>query len=263
VPHRLRVARRAGVGRPDEVDEACRGEHGEGLAAGQQVEVAADDDQVVGFADGVDEAGDPLRLRAPARGVGLAAPVAQAVQVDDGHRASGARLDEPQRHGRAGTVVARPLVVLGESAVHGRRPGADDHQTVGDERAQPERLPVPTAVVAGDRPGVAGDEQGLVVRQQGTHVREEACALRQGSLAVGEGRPAGQTGCRGDLLQADHVERRLVEPSGELVVHRATPGVEGGDEHLGNVATGREKLAHEASGGAHRPACVTDAAFGY
>ena len=109
--------------------------------------------------------GDPLGLRTSVGGVGFASSVAQAVHVDDGDRTSGCRLDEPQRQRNAWTVVAGPLVVLGESPVHVRRLSSDDRQAVGDERAQPERLLVAATVVAGDRPAVAGDEQRLVVGQ--------------------------------------------------------------------------------------------------
>jgi hypothetical protein len=76
VPDGFRVPGRACVGCSDEVDEPDGGEQGEGAAVGQQVQVAADDDQVVGFADGLDEVGDPLGLRPSVGRVGLASPVA-------------------------------------------------------------------------------------------------------------------------------------------------------------------------------------------
>jgi hypothetical protein len=90
-----------------------------------------------------------------------------------------ARFHESQCQRDAGSVVAWPVVVLREAAVHVRRLGPDDHEVVGDERAKPERLPMTAAVVAGDRPGVAGDEQRVVPRQQRTHVGEEIRPLRQ------------------------------------------------------------------------------------
>ncbi len=127
MPYRFRVPRRTGVGCSDQVDEADRAQDGEGLAVGQQVEVAADDDQVVGLADGFHEVGDPLGLRTPVGGVGFAASVAQAVHVDDRDRTSGSRLDEPQRQRNAWTIVAGPLVVRGEGPVHVRRLSSDDH----------------------------------------------------------------------------------------------------------------------------------------
>ena len=106
VPYRLDVARAAGVGGADQIDEACFAEDVERFAVRQQVEIAAQDGEVAGLADVGDQRGEAFGLGSSGRGVVLALGVTQPVNLDDGDGSCPALEREPRRE-----RVARPTAI--------------------------------------------------------------------------------------------------------------------------------------------------------
>lgn len=223
------ISRSPGIGGANQVNQGEVAENRERLTRGEQIQVAAQDHEIIPPLSPFHEANEPVRLCATSRRVSFATRVAETMDVDDRHSPCRGMVVQADSLRISGTI-GWPHRVGCESPMDKLRVVSDNGDPVVDEQGDAEVLVV-DSTRSFNRPRIASNKQAPVIWHGPLNIAEQVSPLGQSSLAVVKGRPAFKSRCSCHLLEAQDISIALRQPFDQGFAKDATPSVEHDDSH--------------------------------